>query len=96
MTACNNDPNAQHGFDRNASHNAGRYVCECEGQAEATDPVETNKGGFPVKNASYWKRQHDQAYAAGKREAAEHILEMWRLSNRIFAERLENYVEHLK
>ena len=28
---CNQHPDAPHGFDRNASHNAGRYVCECEG-----------------------------------------------------------------
>jgi hypothetical protein len=28
---CKTHPNAPHGFDRNASHNADRYVCECEG-----------------------------------------------------------------
>lgn len=28
---CNPHPKAPHGFNRNASHNAGRYVCECEG-----------------------------------------------------------------
>jgi hypothetical protein len=28
---CNPDPRAPHGFCRNASHSAGRYVCECEG-----------------------------------------------------------------
>lgn len=28
--ACSNHQDAPHGFDRNASHNAGRYVCECE------------------------------------------------------------------
>lgn len=27
---CSDHPFAPHGFDRNASHNAGRYVCECE------------------------------------------------------------------
>ena len=27
---CKDDPRAPHGFDRNASHNADRYVCECE------------------------------------------------------------------
>lgn len=27
---CSECPNASHGFDRNASHNAGRYVCQCE------------------------------------------------------------------
>ena len=34
---CNPDPRAPHGFDRNASHNAGRYCCTCEGwQPEPT------------------------------------------------------------
>jgi hypothetical protein len=28
---CNPHPRAPHGFDRNGSHNAGRYVCTCEG-----------------------------------------------------------------
>jgi hypothetical protein len=28
---CNQHPDAPHGFSRNASHAAGRYVCECEG-----------------------------------------------------------------
>ena len=28
--ACNPHPDAPHGFNRNASHNADRYVCDCE------------------------------------------------------------------
>ena len=28
--ACNPHPKAPHGFDRNGSHSADRYVCECE------------------------------------------------------------------
>lgn len=28
---CKDHPDAPHGFDRNASHSLGRYVCECEG-----------------------------------------------------------------
>ena len=27
---CSRHPDAPHGFDRTASHNADRYVCECE------------------------------------------------------------------
>ena len=27
---CNPHPDAPHGFMRDASHNEGRYVCECE------------------------------------------------------------------
>lgn len=30
---CNPHPDAPHGYNRNASHNAGRYVCDCEGWA---------------------------------------------------------------
>lgn len=29
--SCNPHPDAPHGFSRNASHLAGRYVCDCEG-----------------------------------------------------------------
>ena len=28
---CSDHPDAPHGFNRNASHNAHRYVCDCEG-----------------------------------------------------------------
>ncbi len=31
---CNPHPNAPHGFLREASHNAGRFVCECEWWSE--------------------------------------------------------------
>ena len=31
ITPCKTHPDAPHGFDRNASHSADRYVCECEG-----------------------------------------------------------------
>ena len=27
---CDEHPDAPHGFNRNASHNEGRYVCDCE------------------------------------------------------------------
>lgn len=27
---CKTHPNAPHGFNRNASHSLGRYVCDCE------------------------------------------------------------------
>lgn len=30
VSACNPHPKAPHGFNRNSSHNADRYVCECE------------------------------------------------------------------
>ena len=37
---CNPHPDAPHGFNRNASHDAGRYVCDCEGwEPIQRDPV---------------------------------------------------------
>lgn len=36
---CNPHPKAPHGFNRNASHSADRYVCECE----VWDPYEAGR-----------------------------------------------------
>ena len=48
---CNPHPDAPHGFNRDASHNLGRYVCECEGWEP--EPVAyvtgTSSGYFVVK-----------------------------------------------
>lgn len=37
---CSDHPEAPHGFNRNASHNAGRYVCYCEGWEPDLPPQE--------------------------------------------------------
>ena len=44
---CSDHPDAPHGFDRNASHSADRYVCECEGwEPPKQEPVAwTNYNG---------------------------------------------------
>ena len=39
MSKCKDHPDAPHGFDRNASHNADRYVCECESWEPKQEPV---------------------------------------------------------
>ena len=39
---CKTHPDAPHGFDRNASHSADRYVCECEGW-EPVDDVDISE-----------------------------------------------------
>jgi hypothetical protein len=39
MSKCKDHPDAPHGFDRNASHNADRYVCECENWEPKQEPV---------------------------------------------------------
>lgn len=31
VPSCKDHPKAPHGFNRNASHAQGRYVCDCEG-----------------------------------------------------------------
>ena len=57
---CKTDPRAPHGFDRNASHSADRYVCECEGW-DATKKVDmlpkavsgTSPEARPVANSSW-------------------------------------------
>ncbi len=36
-TTCNPHPDAPHGFCRNASHNEGRHVCECESWKAPTE-----------------------------------------------------------
>jgi hypothetical protein len=41
-TKCSEHPDAPHGFNRNASHSEGRYVCECEGWSpdDGQEPVD--------------------------------------------------------
>lgn len=48
---CNPDPLAPHGFNRNASHNEGRYVCECESWSRE-EAVE--KWWNSVNQNNYW------------------------------------------
>jgi hypothetical protein len=40
---CKTDPRAPHGFDRNASHSADRYVCECEGWEPPDDGIDMSE-----------------------------------------------------
>jgi hypothetical protein len=42
---CKDHPDAPHGFDRNASHSAGRYVCECESWQEPVAWMFVNEDG---------------------------------------------------
>ena len=52
---CNPHPDAPHGFDRNASHSADRYVCECECW-EPDEPAQILPGGGLVGKAEPVKR----------------------------------------
>ncbi len=49
--------------------------------------MELNKGGYPVKNAGYWKRQHDKLQA--KITAAEELIDTLYESGCLDAERKE-------
>lgn len=55
--SCSTHPDAPHGFDRNASHNADRYVCECEGWA-------------PEAAVSVGMVGHVRGYVSGREAAA--------------------------
>ena len=48
---CKTHPDAPHGFDRNASHSADRYVCECEGW-EPVDNVDMSEERVPKTDKS--------------------------------------------
>lgn len=60
---CNPHPDAPHGFDRNASHNEDRYVCECESwgpeqQKPVLDEIEQYRmqmAGICTAAIGYWK-----------------------------------------
>lgn len=46
---CSTHPDAPHGFNRNGSHNAGRYVCDCEGWNPPDSKGVTKAVYTPVK-----------------------------------------------
>ena len=43
---CNEHPDAPHGFMRDASHSAGRYVCECESWEPPKNKSEQKPVGY--------------------------------------------------
>ena len=64
---CNPHPKAPHGFCRNASHSAGRYVCECEGwelEWQGLSDYEVQK--CYEKNTGAWVGFYDQIEQALK------------------------------
>ncbi len=59
VTVCNPHPNAPHGFNINASHKAGHYVCACEGwtapevdAARASPAPAAQRGPRPLWDAN--------------------------------------------
>lgn len=45
---CSTHPDAPHGFDRNGSHSADRYMCDCEGWQPSRDPEQDDDEGLPA------------------------------------------------
>ena len=58
---CKTHPDAPHGFDRNGSHNADRYVCECEGW----EPPEQEPVGYA--HVDDLKHEHHDFYVNRER-----------------------------
>lgn len=54
---CSQHPNAPHGFDRNTSHNVGRYVCECEGwePVAAQEPAVVLANKLALRPIDCWR-----------------------------------------
>ena len=50
---CSSHPDAPHGFDRNGSHNADRYVCDCEGWGP-----DARENAQLAKEALDWCKSH--------------------------------------
>lgn len=74
--ACSTDPNARHGFDRNASHSEGRYVCECESTPAAEQRAEA-MGRDVLSCAAFNGGIVITLPAAAFKTAAEHHPDLW-------------------
>jgi len=64
---CNEHPDAPHGFMRDASHSAGRYVCECESwEPPKNKPMTRDE----------WKEWLAKSWAEA--QARTHTIKTWR------------------
>jgi len=62
---CNPHPNAPHGYLRDASHNAGRYVCECEWWSEKDYKLAT------LEEAEEFAKKRDESLNEYMKQAQE-------------------------
>lgn len=62
---CSDHTDAPHGFDRNASHNAGRYVCECDGWVPTEPAGPEDQAIYDAMAANYKQEAKPVAYMAG-------------------------------
>ena len=80
---CKTDPRAPHGFDRNASHSADRYVCECEGW-EPVDKAYTkndttagvlHKEWVGLTDEDFYKKDDETVFVLGMKFAEARLKE---------------------
>lgn len=100
---CSEDPKAHHGFDRNASHNEGRYVCECESAAQ--EPLGDSEGAATPVAADLVIRLRipgDEVFSsrmksqiADRIEALEKERGMWKETDLRDAKRVDELAEQL-
>lgn len=64
---CKTHPDAPHGFDRNASHSADRYVCECESWEPPEETFTLDRGCYERGCVAYDERDGDGVNMSGKR-----------------------------
>lgn len=66
---CNPHPDAPHGFNRDASHSLGRYVCDCEGWEPKEQEHENRITSLEVRVAKLEKpmTEHEKQLMAGQR-----------------------------
>lgn len=79
-TACTDNPAAEHGFNRNASHTEDRYVCDCDGWSpnremfnaihEATRLLNVAAEGFQWDEESYENKVRELEAKVGRLEKA--------------------------
>jgi hypothetical protein len=84
---CKDHPDAPHGFDRTASHNEGRYVCECD----YWEPPVSDLKDMPVVTVEQIVRFRNEAIATVEALQAKvaHLVEATDVSHSLVA---ENYL----
>ena len=71
---CNPHPNAPHGFLRQASHAAGRYVCECEWWNEKDYELAT------LEQAEEFAKKRNYVYTVPWNGVAHSVNQQWKVT----------------
>jgi hypothetical protein len=75
---CSDHEDAPHGFDRNGSHNADRYVCDCEGwEPDAAENATVSRKAIAFLRTHHAKIKKEVADARRYRWLRDHSLGQW-------------------